>query len=266
MNIFMHVEISARELDSKLLLAVLAASRGHDVLISEIGALKLGLHSGAFAPGVFHTKSLSPGGRKIALHQILVDQKFKITSIDEEGGLIYHGYDKLTKIRYSEKTIGQASAIFGWGSEDTDTLKSHYFGFSSKIHKTGSPRADLWKPRFFPYWRTPKGMPVKPYLLISSNMSCANNMRPLHEWIRSERQGGYYKRDPELFLRRFNITAEDYRMVRAFVEAIRHLASLNNEFDIVLRPHPVENIEAWKVYLEGIPNVHVIGRMRSHRG
>ncbi|SFC96420.1 surface carbohydrate biosynthesis protein [Thiohalospira halophila DSM 15071] len=47
-------------------------------------------------------------------------------------------------------------------------------------------------------------------------------------------------------------------MTLAFIEAVRHLAESNDEYDIVLRPHPVESIEAWKVYLEGIPNVHVI--------
>ena len=32
MNIYIHVEISVRELDSKLLLATLAASKGHQVI------------------------------------------------------------------------------------------------------------------------------------------------------------------------------------------------------------------------------------------
>ena len=35
MNIYLHVEISARELDSKLVLAILAASRGHEVIVFE---------------------------------------------------------------------------------------------------------------------------------------------------------------------------------------------------------------------------------------
>ena len=35
MNIYLHVEISSRELDSKLLLATLAASRGHDIIVSD---------------------------------------------------------------------------------------------------------------------------------------------------------------------------------------------------------------------------------------
>ena len=259
MNIYQHVEIAARELDSKLLLAVVAASRGHYVLISEIKGIRAGVQSGSLQPGVVHTKSLTPGEKKITRHQTLVDGGFPITSIDEEGGLIDHGYDKFAEVRYSEKTIEQASAVFGWGVEDSQTLKRIYSRYASKVHQTGSPRADLWRPRFSQYWSSLSAIPDKPYLLVSSNMGSANNMRPFHERIRSERRAGYYERDPEMFSKRFGGIAESYRMTAAFIEAIRYLSDKSNgDYDIVLRPHPVENIEAWRVYLEGIPNVHVI--------
>ena len=42
MNIYIHNEISVRELDSKLLIGVLAASRGHQVLISSSEILEKG--------------------------------------------------------------------------------------------------------------------------------------------------------------------------------------------------------------------------------
>lgn len=258
MNIYIHVEIAARELDNKLLLAVIGASRGHQVLVSNLNFIIEGVRTGVLKPGVFHTKSLTPTIKKIARHQSLLDRGFQVTSIDEEGGMIDHGYDTFAKVRYSEDTLGQASAVFGWGPEDTNTLKRVYSRFSSRIYQTGPPRADLWRPRFSRYWLPPPSMPAKPYLLVSSNMGVANNIRPLHERIRSERQAGYYQRDPKMFSRTFGVVAENYRMTLAFIEAIRYLASLNNDYDIVLRPHPVEDIEAWKVYLEDIPNVHVI--------
>ena len=47
-------------------------------------------------------------------------------------------------------------------------------------------------------------------------------------------------------------------MTSKFIEAIKYLANKNNDYDIVLRPHPTENIEAWKISLENISNVHVI--------
>lgn len=258
MNIFIHIEIAARELDSKLLLAVIAASRGHNVLISDIGAIMQGAQSGALSPGIFHTKSLTPGDVNIARHQTLIDRGILITSIDEEGGLVDHGYEKFAVVRYSARTIDQASAVFGWGTEDTKTLEHTYPLYLSKMHRTGSPRADLWRPRFAQYWGVPRAVPEKPYLLVSSNMGSANNMQRLHETIQLERRLGYYQRDPDMFSQKFGLIAEDYRMTLAFIEAIRHLALSNDRYVVVLRPHPVENIEAWKVYLEGIPNVHVI--------
>ena len=258
MNIYLHIESSIRELDSKLLLAILAASRGHHVLISNLGGIIRGMRSGILAPGIFHTKSLTPGNDKIIRHQKMIDSGFIITSIDEEGGLVDHGYEKFAKIRYSEQTISQASAIFGWGYEDTDTLKRIYSKYSSKIHKTGSPRADMWKPFFSDYWAAPQGKPRKPFLLISSNLALANNINQLHLLIKSHKNSGYYQRDPEMLDNHLTTFAEEGHMMSAYIKAIRKLANNNNDYDIVLRPHPNENIKTWKICLEDIPNVHVI--------
>ena len=74
----------------------------------------------------------------------MIDRGFGITSIDEEGALNDHGYDFFAKARYTEEMIGQTQAVFGWGTEDTETLKKYYPNYAHKIYKTGSPRADLW--------------------------------------------------------------------------------------------------------------------------
>ena len=102
MNIYIDVEISSRELDSSLLLAILAASKGHKVLISRLSEIILGFKSGILAPGIFHTKSLTPSRDKTARHKLLIDKGFGITSIDEEGALNDHGYDSFAKARYSD--------------------------------------------------------------------------------------------------------------------------------------------------------------------
>ena len=85
-------------------------------------------------------------------------------------------------------------------------------------------------------------------------MGYANHIKPFFENIKLERSAGYFQRDPDMFSRNFAIAADHYRMTYAFIEAIRHLAMSNTDYDIVLRPHPTESIEAWKVFLEGIPN------------
>ena len=258
MNIYINVEISVRELDSNLLLAVLAAAKGHQVIVSDSEGIIKGINSGVLAPGIFHTKSLTPAPHKIARHEALVEKDFIITSIDEEAGLDVSGFQEFAITRFSDKTIDQATALFGWGSSDTDALKKLYHRHSSKIHKTGSPRSDLWKSLFRDYWGMPKKAPEKPFLLVSSNMFGANGIVPFHEIIKSKRAFGYYERDKKLLKKEFIRTGEAYFKTEAFIAAIKHLATKNNGYDIVLRPHPTEDIEAWRVYLEGIPNVHII--------
>ena len=76
MNIYLHVEISIRELDSKLLLAVIAASRGHQVLISDISEIERGFRKGILNPGIFHTKSITPSDIKINFHKKLIEKNF----------------------------------------------------------------------------------------------------------------------------------------------------------------------------------------------
>ena len=135
MNLYLHVEVSVRELDSKLLLATLAASRGHNIIVSDLSGIIRGLRFKALSPGIFHTKSLAPTYNRLKLHESLIEKGFKITSIDEEGCLAEYGYNTFANIRYSKKTVEQASAIFGWGSEDTDTLKQIYSESSKKFIK-----------------------------------------------------------------------------------------------------------------------------------
>ena len=257
MNIYIDVETSSRELDAKLLLGIIAASRGHNVIVSHLTEILLGFESGLLRPGIFHTTSLAPSNDKILRHDKINGNGSRITSIDEEGGLIDKGYDKFSKLRYSEKTLEQSAAVFGWGSEDTETLKRVYPNQSKKIFNTGSPRADLWRSDFFKYWDSPKNIPKRPYLLISSNMFSASRFRPFYQNIKHLKNLGFFQRDPEFFFDQFKMEAEDNQKTLNFIYAINYLAKHSSGFDIVLRPHPVENKEAWKVFLEDLPNVYV---------
>jgi len=258
MNIYIDVEISSRELDAKLLLAVLAASKGHKVIVSHLTEIMIGIKSGSLAPGIFHTTSLAPSDEKIQRHKLITQKGFLITSFDEEGGLIDESYDKSTKIRYSEQTLDQSTAVFGWGNDDSETLKKVYPSQSHKIYNTGSPRSDLCRAVFDGYWRIPNDIPKRPYLLVSSNMFSVSRFRPFYQNIKHLKNLGFFERDKELFSDQFKIESEDSLKTLSFINAIKYLARNSNGFDIVLRPHPVENIEAWKTFLEDIPNVYVV--------
>ena len=258
MNIYINVEISDRELDSKLLLAVMAAARGHQVIVSDNSGIDRGFRSKLFAPGIFHTKCITPFDKKVNFHQTLLQNGYLITSIDEEAGLDMVSYEEFSKTRYSEQTIEQSSAVFTWGEDDTEFLEKFYPKHKSKLHKTGSPRIDLLNSSFLKYWKVSKKIPERPYLLVSSNMGMANYIKPFFQLIRENRDNGYYKRDEKKFKQDFYWAAEDHHKTHSFIMAIKYLAENNNDFDIIFRPHPIEDINAWKFYLQGLPNVHVI--------
>ena len=114
MNIYINVEITSRELDSKLLLATVAAANGHEVIVSDLESIIKGMNKGILAPGLFHTKSLTPADHKIARYKSIKDKGFIITSCDEEGGLDLDGYEEFYKTRFSDLMIGFSSAVFGW--------------------------------------------------------------------------------------------------------------------------------------------------------
>ena len=133
MNIYLYIEIAARELDSNLL-ATLAANRGHSVVISDMNGIIEGIKKKALSPGIFHDKSLTPNKNKILIHEFMVKNGFIISSIDEENNLINYGYEEFAKNRYSEKTLDSATSIFGWGLEDVETLKEFIQIMLLKLH------------------------------------------------------------------------------------------------------------------------------------
>ena len=257
MNIYIHLEVSSRELDYKLLLAVIASAKGHEVIISDQEPIIKGLRRKLLNPGIFHTKSLTPSKSKIIKHGKILDTGCKITSIDEEGGLVDYGYDRFVKVRYSKKSIAQASAVFAWGPEDFKTLKKYYPSHISKIYMTGSPRVDLWRPIFFNYWKKFKNF-KKPFLLIPSNIGAGLAVLSLYERIKTRQMGGYFKREPELLKQLIRRESEQFKLLEYFIEAIEYLAYKNKSYHIVVRPHPAESIKTWKILLDKIPNVSVI--------
>lgn len=259
MNIYLHLEVLNRELDSKLLLATIAASRGHEVIVSDQESIIKGLTRKFLTPGIFHTKSLTPSKAKILKHQKIINTGCKITSTDEEAGLVDYGYDKFAKLRYGNKTLKQASAIFAWGPEDYKTLKKIYPTQSKKIYKTGSPRADLWQPFFFDYWENKDHNDLKkPFLLVPSNFGGILAMNSLEKRILVLKKGEYFKRDPKMLKRLIDDESGKSKMIGFFAEAVKYIAKKNKNFNIILRPHPMEKIDLWKILFNGIKNIKVI--------
>lgn len=254
--ILLHTEIAARELDSKLLLAVIAARHGYPAIVSDLSSLNWGIRAGLFKGAVFHTKSVTPSPEKVARHDWLAQCGISITSQDEEGNLINYGYSEFADARFSARSVSQVAAIFTWGQEDFDYLTEQFPAQKAQFHLTGSPRADMWSRRFNSYWEVSNPRPSRPYVLVSSNMGLPQ--RAFKDGIRLEKEGGHFLGNPGMFENRFRQQAERHLILLEFIKAVKHLGENAHGYDVVLRPHPTDDFEAWEIFVGDVENVKVI--------
>lgn len=256
MNIYLPIEVKVRELEGKMLLALIAAERGHTVIIGE---KKDTLHlakSGHLPPGIVHDKSLTPGDYKIKDFIMLKDHGHLITAQDEESGLLDESFDHFAKRRFSEETVSRVDKIFAWGKHDAESLKKIYPEYSEKVVTTGSPRVDFWRKEFDAFYRKDQNG-LKPDVLIASNFGYPIDENPFWNRIARLRKAGYFERDPAMERYMYENSAYQYRLLYCFVEMIRALSKSFPGIQILVRPHPVESIDTWHKLVGEIPNVTI---------
>lgn len=255
MNIYIQVGVVARELDSKLLLALKAAEKGHEVLVGHLSLI----NPANLLPGIFHTTHITPTAERLQLFQEFKSYRHIITSIDEEHGLTQSNYESFAKTRFSSDSLNLVDAVFCWGNHDYSTLCNMYREHSALFHCTGSPRVDIWKGKYTSCLGTPKDMPEKPYLLISSNFSRLNSSsKPFWKIVKDQRSKGYYDRVIEGDFCDFCRLSEDALYLYEILKTIEYISEIKKELNIVVRPHPTENPELWKELLPLKKNIHII--------
>jgi surface carbohydrate biosynthesis protein len=252
MNIYIPIEVKVRELEGRSLLAFEAASRGHSVILGGKEDTLALARKNILNPGIIHDKSLASG--QTELLQTFRDNKHIITCQDEEHGLLDFSYDDFAHQRFSDETLELADALFCWGDHDTESLGRIYKGHINKFINTGSPRVDLWRNEFDYFFKDDS---LPPYVLIVSNFGIVMNMNRIwsvldqrQKWLDTSRF------DIREFFGMYGSHAE---LLGEFIFMIRKLAGNIPGTQVILRPHPVEDINGWKSLLENSgENVKII--------
>jgi surface carbohydrate biosynthesis protein len=197
MNIYLPIEVKLRELEGKMLLAMVAAERGHVVIIGEKKDTLNLAKAGKLPPGVVHDKSFTPGQYKIDYFKKLKEYGHFISGQDEETGLLDESFDDFATRRFSEETISLADKVFAWGAHDAQSLREIYPNYKNRIIATGSPRVDLWRSEFDSYYK--KSTTVRnPDILVASNFGYPIDENPFWNRVARLRKAGYFERDPEM--------------------------------------------------------------------
>ena len=200
MNVYIHLEITAREEDSNLLKAVLAAHSGCEVLICVSNIYNFLFKRNFLKKGIFHTKSLEHNDWKKKFLQMIYSQGNKITSLDEEAAIIKdkEGLEIFLKARFTNESLFKASKVFCWGDDDYNMLRKLFPKHKHKFILTGSSRVDTWKKNFEVYWCT-KPEKKNKKILISLNFPGVNGYNSHEIAVKNLKSAGYFKRSKELY-------------------------------------------------------------------
>lgn len=240
MNIYLFIEVKNRELASKLLLAMEAARRGHDVYL---GDLRPYINRNLLKPGIFHHKSVTPAIHRVNQLKKLKEKNFKITSQDEEAGHLNDHPDEFTSTRYGNNTINFVEKIFTWGKFDYTSLIKKYPKFKKKFINSGNPRVDFWKKKNIKYYDS-NLVGHKNYILISSNFETICAYNNFAKTIQLHRDLGYFKRGlTEEIL--YEKASKEYLIFKDFVKLIKKISVKFPQKKIIFRPHPIEIVDDW---------------------
>lgn len=258
MNIYIQLEIKARELEGRSLLALAAAERGHHVLLGDVEDL-LDVGGRAFPPGVFHDKSLTPTTNKRRLLGHISGHGHAVTSQDEEHFLALPSFDVPAVTRFSDDLLALTARSFAWGPHERDALHAHYPAHAARIVATGSPRVDLWRSdlsAFHGRHDLPSSADGRPVILFSSNFSAVLDVNPF--WVRiRDKRDRFDGPEDDFEFDRYDFAADKLRVLAAFVRAVRRTAAAHPGALVVVRPHPIEARGAWTDLVGDLPGVLV---------
>ena len=256
MNIYLKMEIKARELEGRLLLGMVAAERGHTVLLGDVRPL---IQSAELPAGLYHETALYPSAGATRFRRGLVERGWHLTSQDEEHGLLEPTYTNYARRRYSTENLEAAHAAFTWGPHDTAALMAEYPEHAAKVQMVGSPRIDLSRPEFAPMYRSlprPGLEPARPYVLFANNFTRVIGTNRLDTFVRHMRHANYFEGDDDPFeFLQYEEASAQMDFLPHVIRGVRTLAKKHPDLTIVVRPHPQEGEAAWHDLLGDIPNL-----------
>ena len=171
-----------------------------------------------------------------------------IVSLDEEGAVDFSDNSTLFG-RYAPELFKYADHVFFWGRNQKSLIEKS-IPENSKNKITGHPRFELLKPKFHRiYQKEVKRIKdtYNEFVLINTNMSFGNNIKG-DDFVASN-YGSRFKNIAK-------IINSDKEKLTAFKSLIKGISKLKK--NIVIRPHPEEDISFYSESFKHFNNVNVV--------
>ena len=253
-RLIIPVEIFNREFDAKVLLSCFAAERGFSVIIGEKREIKLNLAS--FPRSIFIPTNLH--NRYQVTTTLLNNLGHTLVGSDEEA-IVYCSPEVYVKEKLGTEVFPQPKLFFAWGPENSRIWKMQHNYNQMPIHITGNPRTDLLRPELRPYWSHQCESIRKKFgriILINTNFGKLNHFRPNKGDERKSLDAATHSSvsidQQELGMAKHRLSLFGY-----FQSMIGELATAFPTHTILIRPHPSESHETWRLAAKDCSNVKV---------
>lgn len=265
-QVLIPIEVPDRELDWKLALAARLSRQDITCTLGPspaINALAWLSHNFVYV-GDDSVWSFHPSGNPDAsIMERIHRNGGAVVSIDEEGDAIYGNVKaKLHNLIVRDQTrfMSEGDQALYWGK--WQFAESHQFSrFAGLRAVTGHPRLDIAAGRDIEYRkaasRVDKWVSPRDYILINTNFSFVNGVRPTGLHIQTMLRSGA---GSDLIYRTAGTALKS--LIGAF-NLINTLATTFPDRDFVIRPHPTENSNAYRDLCAWHRNVHLEPNGRS---
>ncbi|MEJ2731374.1 MAG: hypothetical protein P8185_23170 [Deltaproteobacteria bacterium] len=248
-SLFLPVENQVRELDSKILLACIAARRGFTSYIGSRREIHFNITS--FPRGIYLSKSITAASDM--MFRIMRNLGHKIVAWDEEA-LVHLPDETYYSRRLSPRAMAYASRLFAWGEDNAELWRRYpHLPKDTNIEVTGNPRNDLLRPELHAYYDSEVKKIRQTYgnfILVNTNFNHVNAFTPVQNLFQpAEKTGEIQKfgRAAKGMSREYAAGLRDLK--QAIFEDFQHMIPALDkafpDYNIVVRPHPTESQEVY---------------------
>jgi len=237
--IYLPIEVKAREYRAKLLFALYAINEGYQVVIGSRVPLKQCIMS--LPPGIYLGSSIMHGHGED--YKKFKNAGHEVVAFDEEGLIPYSDPENR---RIHDETLRLVNHFFTWGETHLSIIQNKVSDISN-CTAMGNMRFELLKSKYRKiYMHQIKKIQDKygRFILINSNLVCNNiNSKDFFHKMTEKVRANYNANERNDIDKLIDYHSEIFE---AYKSLIMHLSSNVKPFNIVIRPHPMENEELWK--------------------
>jgi surface carbohydrate biosynthesis protein len=248
------IENQVRELDAKLLLALVAAERGFPVILGSRATLHR--EAASLPRGVYLAKSAR--ALSVRMFRIYRDLGSEIAAWDEESLVRNPNREFWYRRRLSKEALEMVGVFFAWGEDDADVLRGFPDWPATTIHATGNPRIDMMRPELRGYFDEDVAVLRRRYgdfVLVNTNFGLVNHYVEKMSGALPLPPGSNRPEDLEVAR---SLVSHRRELFEHFRKMVAGLAESRPKLTIVVRPHPVENPAVWNQIAALHTNVHAL--------